>query len=553
MKMKKTLLTTAIAAALGAPMAAQAVHVSTDGTGQALLFPYYSAANNNNTFITLTNTTDQAKAVKVRFREGVGSRDTFDFTLYLSPFDHWVGIVSMGDSGVPVLTTTDESCTVPSLDGVNGPFSVLRISSTYAGPANHAVTRQQRISEGHLEVIEMADLDKTANFDDIEEAITHVNGSPSDCALPIDFTSTVATGGTFRNGDDIAIEDGTSLTDGTNVQRFLTPTGGLYGHAVIYNPDDGTYFSYNATALRALYQHPEWFPQNGNSNAALNPYSADSGLIADGGNVEYWDLPDLSTPDVGENLTSALSAVVNTTTFLGQQYQDDRGTPAGFATTTKQTFKAINTGATWNATELGTLADRKRDSVTWSLMRGGLQNDYITSGDFDTEWVVSFPTRYLHVQASTNANLNDEADAPFTKDEEVITGEACMDVDWQYADREEGMPTVSGSVGFSPGGISADAFQLCYEVNVMAFNQSDSAATGALKSWGSAKYVTLDSAYEDGWAALDFATSTDYRLAGMDGLPLIGFAAISDSSGSVPRGATFGHQLTNIDVAPILD
>jgi hypothetical protein len=42
----------------------------------------------------------------------------------------------------------------------------------------------------------------------------------------------------------------------TLCQEFNDPEGGLYGHAAVYNPTDGTYFTYNATALEQLNDDP---------------------------------------------------------------------------------------------------------------------------------------------------------------------------------------------------------------------------------------------------------------------------------------------------------
>lgn len=79
---KKTKIAAVSAAVLGlSSMAAQAAlptYVVTNeagSEGQVLIFPYY---NVNNSFITsynITNTTDEYKALKVRFRESENSND----------------------------------------------------------------------------------------------------------------------------------------------------------------------------------------------------------------------------------------------------------------------------------------------------------------------------------------------------------------------------------------------------------------------------------------------------------------------------------------------
>jgi hypothetical protein len=72
--MNKKLVSMAVAAALvGGVGAAQAIHVNTDGLGQVLLYPFYSVEGGNDTYIQIVNTTDQTKAVKVRFLEAMNS------------------------------------------------------------------------------------------------------------------------------------------------------------------------------------------------------------------------------------------------------------------------------------------------------------------------------------------------------------------------------------------------------------------------------------------------------------------------------------------------
>ena len=114
----KRLLSTAIGAALlGAAGCADAVTVNPRGTGQVLLFPYYTVNGGNQTLLTVVNTTSDVKAVKVRFREGLNSRDVLNFNVYLAAYDAWVAAVaSVPGQDAAQLVTNDVSCTVPRLD-----------------------------------------------------------------------------------------------------------------------------------------------------------------------------------------------------------------------------------------------------------------------------------------------------------------------------------------------------------------------------------------------------------------------------------------------------
>ena len=64
----------------------QAVHLSSNGIGQVLIFPYYTVNNDINTLMNFVNTTNQAKALRVRFREAANSKEVFTFNLYLGPY-----------------------------------------------------------------------------------------------------------------------------------------------------------------------------------------------------------------------------------------------------------------------------------------------------------------------------------------------------------------------------------------------------------------------------------------------------------------------------------
>src|SRR3954466_1075360 len=101
MRMRKTIEITkgkalpgAVASALTlASGAARAVYEDPHGTGQVLIYPYYTVqsagGNAFNTYLSVSNTTTRAKVVKVRFREGRNARAVLDFNLFLSPNDVW--------------------------------------------------------------------------------------------------------------------------------------------------------------------------------------------------------------------------------------------------------------------------------------------------------------------------------------------------------------------------------------------------------------------------------------------------------------------------------
>lgn len=232
--MKKNSLTTAVVAGIagvaGFAGLANAVHLNPDGLGQVLLYPYYTVNNGQQTLLSVVNTTNIAKAVKVRFLEGYNTREVLDFNLFLSPYDVWTAtIFALRDDGKPsdggAILTRDKSCTAPlfSEDGTNTsggtPYVAFR-DFAYLTPDDGGPYTIDRTREGHFEIISMADLSGS-----LATAVTHTgaNQLPPNCGAVRSLNGTEA---------------------GINA-----PTSGLFGGAAVINGGAGTYFAYNADAL----------------------------------------------------------------------------------------------------------------------------------------------------------------------------------------------------------------------------------------------------------------------------------------------------------------
>ncbi|MDR9452561.1 MAG: hypothetical protein RI542_01325, partial [Wenzhouxiangella sp.] len=165
--MKRNTLTTAVVAGLtgmaGMVSVSNAVNVSPDGTGQVLLYPYYSARGGNDTLVSIVNSSGNGKAVKVRFREAINSRDVLDFHVYMSPYDVWTGAVTIGEDDGAKLLTSDTTCTVPNLDGEQ---EFLDYDYNFAGngakktdaTVDGGPSGIERTASGYIEVIEMGSL-----------------------------------------------------------------------------------------------------------------------------------------------------------------------------------------------------------------------------------------------------------------------------------------------------------------------------------------------------------------------------------------------------------
>jgi hypothetical protein len=220
----KKILPVAVLAALAGVNAAQAVHVNPDGTGQVLVFPFYTVEGGRDTYINLANTTDEYKAVKVRILESMNSVEVLDFNLYLSPHDHWSAVITAHADGGASIKSNDNSCTVP-----------LAISNHQEIPfrkfeyVNDSVNGIERTREGYVEVIEMG---VVVEGTPAADAILHdAAGQPDDCQL---LDTYWANGGTWD----------------TNSSTYMTYlSGGLYGYGVLIDVSAGTDASYDAVAV----------------------------------------------------------------------------------------------------------------------------------------------------------------------------------------------------------------------------------------------------------------------------------------------------------------
>src|SRR5439155_22375469 len=196
--------------ALGVTGAAQAVNVNPNGLGQVLLYPYYTVRADNlinpyNSLLSVVNSTNSVKAVKVRFVEGVDSQEVLDFNLFLSPNDVWTTAILPDAGGGGKIVTTDRSCTIPVIPAAGVPF----VNFQYAGSNSDGGTDVlDRTKEGYVEIIEMA---------------TYIPGSST------------ATGATHVSGTPTC-----KIDDATAALQAQAPGGGLFGGISLVNVLSGT-------------------------------------------------------------------------------------------------------------------------------------------------------------------------------------------------------------------------------------------------------------------------------------------------------------------------
>lgn len=128
----------------------QAQTVSSNNTGQALIYPYYTVNGGWITTMNLINTANKTLAIKVRFHEAKNSRDVLDFTVIMSPYDTWTAWVEDSATG-PTLRTVDNSCTSPTnIDGARASdFAYTGANDDTGGNGAN------RMREGYIEVLVM--------------------------------------------------------------------------------------------------------------------------------------------------------------------------------------------------------------------------------------------------------------------------------------------------------------------------------------------------------------------------------------------------------------
>ncbi len=269
------------------PAASHAVRLADDGLGQALIYPYYTVQQANgdsyNTYLSIVNHTADAKALRVRFREGRASRETFSLNLYLGPHDTWTAAIVPDDSTPardPARVITDDiSCTSPALPPSGSPFQNTAYSGTNDDGNGAGLDRAR---EGFIEVIEMATLTGAA-----AAAVTASNtGVPADCG---------------------AVQGGGAL-------QVAAPSGGLSGTVTLINVQSGLDFDLNAVALADLSTKPFYRPPN-DPYPDLNAAEIDrvSLVVANGAAYRAtWSRP-----------VDAVSAVLMHDNVIGEYVLDD--------------------------------------------------------------------------------------------------------------------------------------------------------------------------------------------------------------------------------------
>lgn len=209
------------------------------------------------------------------------------------------------------------------------------------------------------------------------------------------------------------------------------------------------------------------------------------------------------------------------------------------------------------------------DAVSATLMRAAVLNEYsvdsaLASG---TDWVVTFPTKHYYYSGApftafaprppfNQAGYVDTDGDGILDAAEAVNG-SCQPVNFEVlTGREE--ETTPTNIDFSPKPPQGAQAALCWEANVVTFNNSK-VLNGVLTNYN------VNTNYANGWGALYFIDTTtgtqptldsDAALQGIElsaaadtftGLPTIGFAVqkyVNGNLGGVLSnyGGTFNHK-----------
>jgi len=550
----KQTLSLAVAAAIGcgaagtSPAVSAATLDNTDRLGDAVVYQYFSAKDDWQTFFRLINTSEDAVVVKVRFREAANSREILDFEVALSPYDMWTGWTdrdAFGDGSGPGIRTNDTSCIFPppgsspiaggGFKRLNGDlvaalFSDAAFTGDYAdGSALDPLVRK---SEGYFEIIGISQYDgndfRSANF---VNAVTHGAGGQPNCGQAFNL---------WRDnpGRDLSPADtavGNVLA--ANAYMINVPSGQGAG----YDPDIIAGCSdlslYNQAAMTDTSPDlddcnpTDRFAQGGNTpalNQALWNGETEQAMTTFYG-IDLNQSGSIDTAPNSINLTVAIPGFPTCTSFTTEEGQSEqfelvydaaqanllRTTPvqacdlAIVSTPQIQTFLSDSrdvAGATvaWRQKQKGVAptvpVTGGVDRVSWEFMRNSVINEWAASAnpasvvtDYFTQWVMTFPTKHYYVDLQDDENPADdisptlvatpfdgeynpplpEAFAPFSNsfaqggngpNEDNVAGLSCEAFELDMWNREERYSDFT-----SPAPFFEDA--LCYEVNVMTFNE----------------------------------------------------------------------------------
>jgi hypothetical protein len=291
-KLMRPLFAAVLAAAT---LPASAMYLNPRGTGEVLLFPYYTVNAGQATLISLTNTTDRPKYLSAKLREGYNSREVLDFSIILAPHDSWTAtIYASDDHGRATLLTRDSSCTAPDKNSgwtaaPGGGWQVGLFDLAYTGgQSDGGPTDLARTREGHLTISERAELRGAL-------AAAAGQGGTRNCAALQTISPTSA--------------------------ELLPPGGGVQGNFSIVHVAQGTLLGGSATAIADFTDRPLF--SDGSPLEYLAQGAANADGTIDAQVFTQGRLTEVSYPSNPARAIDATSALLMTEALYGDFERDD--------------------------------------------------------------------------------------------------------------------------------------------------------------------------------------------------------------------------------------
>jgi hypothetical protein len=497
---------------------AQAVHLSQDRQGQALIYPYYTVranaeGNAYDSLLTVVNKTGSGKAVKVTFREGKAGHAVLSFNLYLSPYDVWTAAITPSADGAQI-TTHDTSCSFTNVRAATiarggQPFSNRLFSGELSDGEDESLDRTR---EGFVEIIEMGRIINVAPYN-ILTAITHTaHGAPPNC-------DAIKDGGDRATQPDDWARDSIVYPD----RGWASGApGGLVGSMTLINVNAARAIGYDAVALEGFY------------NGSDNWTAADIGTAARVPNTLWF-------PSGTENPNLSMA-------YPARSYVLDDG----------GAIHAEWTGNTWvrghrhdNGAPLRSVFLQGLDAVSSVLMRNTIENEFVNGDEVlgATDWVVTMPTKNLYYDRAPNAGAGLTCPSGSVRclqprslfASPFIAGGTPDAASGRFYDREARTYALCTDSGW---GLPRDpCIYTKWSANVLELKRTgvDRTVFNAM-NWGSVRV-----AFSEGWVQVFLPRADNDQQAlksdapghryTFTGLPITGFAAILYNNGAVNGGS----------------
>jgi hypothetical protein len=384
-----------------------------DGTGDSVLYPFYTTVNGATTTFSLTNTSVTATvAAKVRFRDSDESTDQLDFIVVMSPEDKFNFFVAQNSAGTPTAYWFDNSCVVGYPGAVTDELKELPFTGTVSD------------GTGHMEVIGMLNLNtlESGTGVDLDEAASHSLEAgkyvPRDCdALKRAFESRAAVNGIRGEAGGPALSTDLVALGEADVPNVLT------GSMLLTIPGTGVEAGTDAIMVRNTFNRGFLAAQSTEACAEMGDPGTNQGYESCY-SLYNWDMQEFDHPNLAD-------------------------------------INWVGDGAGDAGTNTVAVLDQL---LTAQALQGDWSNNALLN--VGTDWIVTFPTKYVYFNGGP-CNLGDKVVGYSTGCGITPFPDKCVNNRPIYVQGNEEETTTIAS--------PADPFvsSSCYEVGVYTFSNSN--------------------------------------------------------------------------------